>query len=289
MVVLVPLWLWSHESSTRAEEPGTHPDQEQSRGDRLGLADLAGYRAALAGKPVADDATAADPPIPVRFRDLWDHPGAFQGRRVTVQGRVERVFRQGPAGTFPPLVEAWLFSTAGDPFCVVFPRSGATIEGGREPGIADRAAGDHGQETRAAAPGVLDAGRRVRFTGTFLRMIRYKGGDGPRLVPMIVGDRPPQAAPVETDGDRSGSAASGEPRGGPSTRGPDIAGSVWLPAGWVLGLALALLAAGMIARQHLREPRRPDRSVRRTRSLEETEADLPLRFVDSPDESPPRT
>jgi hypothetical protein len=233
----------------------------------LGLSDLAGYRAALAGKPTADDAQPADPPIPVQFRDLWDHPGTFQGRRVTVQGRVERVFRQGPVGTFPPLVEVWLFSTAGDPYCVVFPRSGATIEGGREPGIAD-------------------AGRRVRFTGTFLKMIRYMGGDGARLVPVIVGDRPPQAAPVETDQDRSGSAADGAALGGPSSR---VAGSAWLPAGWVLGLALALLAAGMIARQHLREPRRRDRSLIRTRVLEETEADLPLRFVDSPDEPPPLT
>ena len=259
MTMLIPLWLWAPEGSLRADEPGTPPDPQSSHGDRLSLADLAGYSAALAGKPTADAAQPADAPIPVQFRDLWDHPGTFRGRRVTVQGRVERVFRQGPVGTFPSLVEAWLFSTAGDPFCVVFPRSGATIAGDRE-------------------PGVLAAGRRVRFTGTFLKMIRYTGGDGPRLVPMIVGEQPPRAAPVASDSGPSGSAA----------RGPGVAGSAWLPDGWVLGLALALLAAGMIARQHLREPRRPNRSLIRTPTPREMAADLPLRFVDSPEESPPQ-
>ena len=33
----------------------------------------------------------------------------------------------------------------------------------------------------------------VRFTGTFLKMVRYAGGDGARLAPLIVGDRLPVA------------------------------------------------------------------------------------------------
>ena len=61
---------------------------------RLTLADLATYRAALAGKVTADDASAADPPAPSSFKDLWSRPDAFRGRRVTVEGRIERIFRQ---------------------------------------------------------------------------------------------------------------------------------------------------------------------------------------------------
>ena len=36
-----------------------------------------------------------------KFKDLWNRPDVFRGRRVTVQGRVVRIFRQGPVGSFP--------------------------------------------------------------------------------------------------------------------------------------------------------------------------------------------
>ena len=54
---------------------------------RLGLADLAAYRAALSGKATADDAHASGPMRPVTFHDLWDHPETWRGRRVQVRGR----------------------------------------------------------------------------------------------------------------------------------------------------------------------------------------------------------
>ena len=133
---------------------------------RLGLADLAAYRAALSGKATVDDARTAEPVRPVTFHDLWDHPQTWRGRRVQVQGKVARIFRQDTVGDFPPLAEVWLTTTEGDLFCTVFPT--------------------------AAVP---EPGQDVRFTGTFLRTIRYAGSDQPRLAPWIVGDRPPAAWP----------------------------------------------------------------------------------------------
>ncbi|HZW31467.1 MAG TPA: hypothetical protein VFF52_12220 [Isosphaeraceae bacterium] len=262
-IMLIPLGLSALDGSAGADEPGTNPDQDRSRGDRLSLADLAAYRAALSGRPTADDARPADPPVPVQFRDLWTHPGTFQGRRVTVRGRVERMFRQGPIGSFPPLVEAWIFSTAGDPFCVVFPLP--VVERGHDAGATP------------PPPAVPQPGHWVRFTGTFLKMIRYTGADGARVVPLIVGDRTPHRAPVEAEGDRS--ATGGNPRGssGPGPGGAGVAGSA---GGWLLALALALLAAGTIARQHLRG------AGRRARLLQESAPDPPLQFIDSPEESP---
>ncbi len=87
-----------------------HPwfSRVEGQEDRLGLADLAGYRAALSGKATADDAGAADPPAQVRFRDLWERPDAFRGRHVIVEGRVVRIFRQEAVGSFPALAEVWI-------------------------------------------------------------------------------------------------------------------------------------------------------------------------------------
>jgi hypothetical protein len=133
----------------------------------LTVADLAAYRAALSAAGTRDA-----PPIRVTFRELWDHPATYQGRRVQVVGRVVRRFRQGSFGTFPPLEEAWAVSPASDPFCLVFPE-----------------------------PGPKSAGRvegQVRFVGTFLRMVEYAGGDGSRLAPLIVGSVAPTAATAET-------------------------------------------------------------------------------------------
>jgi hypothetical protein len=125
----------------------------------LALTDLTAYRAALEGK-TAGSAT------PVTFRELWDHPDRFEGRRVRVEGTLTRRFRQGALGTFPALVEAWAVSPAGDPFCLVFP----------EP---------------RSAKAELALGSQVTFEGTFLRKVRYQGSDTARLAPLVVGDRPP--------------------------------------------------------------------------------------------------
>ena len=94
--VLVFLWLSASGGLAWADESETRQD------DQLSLADLVGYCAALSGKATADDARPSDPPARVGFRDLWERPDAYRGRRVTVRGRVARIFRQGPVGSFPP-------------------------------------------------------------------------------------------------------------------------------------------------------------------------------------------
>ena len=140
-----------------------------ARDHGLTLADLEAYRAALVDRTTG--------PVPtVRFRDLWDHPEAHAGKPVAVAGRIARLFRQPAVGEFPPLVEAWVVSSEGDPLCVVFP-------GGE-------------------AAKVPEVGTSVRFTGTFLRRVEYHSGDVPRLAPLIVGPRPPTAPPgaPETEG-----------------------------------------------------------------------------------------
>jgi hypothetical protein len=111
----------------------------------LTLADLAAYPAAL-----SPPRGAPEPPAVVGFHALWDHPATYQGRRVQVEGRLVRRFRQGSFGTFPPLEEAWVFSPSGDPFCLVFPAAPET-------------------GTRVSEP--------LRFTGTFLKLIEYKAAD----------------------------------------------------------------------------------------------------------------
>ena len=115
----------------------------------------------------------------VGFRELWNHPTTYQGRRVQVQGRLVRRFRQGSFGTFPPLEEAWVFSPAGDPFCLVFP--------------APRDLGETKAETKTKMPGAAGS---VRFAGTFLKLLEYQGADGPRRAPLIVGPAPPVAVTV---------------------------------------------------------------------------------------------
>src|SRR4051794_99344 len=88
-----------------------------------GLADPPGYRAALEDRPGPEGPVAA-----VGFRDLWDHSQRYRGRRVRVDGRIVRQFRQAPVGLFPALTEAWMVSPAGDPFCLVFPTAGPGAE-----------------------------------------------------------------------------------------------------------------------------------------------------------------
>jgi hypothetical protein len=168
----------------------------------LSLADLEAYRVALARQP---DASA---PL-VRFRDLWDRPEAFAGRPVMVEGRLARIFRQPRLGEFPPLVEAWVVSEVGDPFCVVF----ADENGNHSPEI----------------------GTSVRFSGTFLRRIKYQGGDTARIVPLIVGPRPPSSLTPRTSFELWS----------------------WSSVDWIMGLGAAGVIALFLARRHYSRPVAP--------------------------------
>jgi hypothetical protein len=246
--------------------------RDEEPGDRIGLADQAAYRAALSGKPTADDARPSDPPKPVGFRDLWEHPEAHRGRRITIRGRLERTFRQGAVGSFPPLVEAWVFSAAGDPFCVVYPRPDESSGESPPAGGSDK--------------GKAGPGRPVRFTGTFLKTVRYPAGDGERLAPLIVGDRPPVPQPAaEADGgpDAPTSGAGGIFRaiGGGDGRSGAGRGS-WTIETVAMGLILAAIAALMIVWQHLRAARVDERAVSRRRRRDVATPDPPLHFIDSP-------
>ncbi len=188
----------------------------------VGLADLPAYRAALDGKP-------AGAAVPAAFRDLWDRPDAFAGKRVRIEGRVVRRFHQGKFGTFPALVESWATTPAGDPLCLVYPSV---------------------SEARGDGPGAL-----VQFEGVYLRRVPYRGGDGERLAPLIVGAAPPT---VTTP------APAKEPK--------KPAGSV--PYDWAIGLGAAGLIALALARYHVRKPSRPILPIHRA-------IDPPPEFLDS--------
>jgi hypothetical protein len=221
-IMLVQPWF----SGVEAQEEG-----------RFGLADLAGYRAALSGKPTADDAKTSDTPIPVGFHDLWERPDAFRGRRVAVEGRVVRIFRQPPVGSFPALAEVWITSTSGNPFCLVSPQTGSIP--------------------------IPEPGRDIRFTGTFLKMLRYAASDGARLAPLIVGERPPTQPPTSANRGSDHPAFS-------------LDGWSWSPATWALGLSAAALAGGLLARWHLNSP--PPKLDRR--AIDRGTSDPPLEFID---------
>jgi hypothetical protein len=141
-------------------------------GERLSTADLAAYGRALIDTP----ATAE----PVDFRALWEEGDRYRGQRVEVRGRVVRRLAQPAFGDFPPLTEAWLLTPGDNPICLVYPTS-----------VGEAAAGRPG-----------DA---VRFVGTYLRRVRYDGGDGPRLAPLLVGPRAPELAPASRPVPRPGS------------------------------------------------------------------------------------
>jgi len=200
----------------------------------LTLSDLTPYRAAL-------ERPAEGPAAAVTFRDLWNDPSRYRGRRVRVEGRVVRRFKQGAVGTFPALVEVWAVSPAGDPFCLVFPAPAATPEG-------------EGRPTPDAAPGAS-----VRFEGTYLKRLRYRGSDTDRLAPLIVGPRPPTVtAPAPPRGAAGDSAG---PQGGADR------------VAWVFGLVAAGLVGLALARRHLNAPpRRPSRTA--------GEEEPPPEFVD---------
>jgi hypothetical protein len=225
------------------------PAQEQGEGDdlasRLGLADLAAYRAALAGRATVDDARASEPPRSMLFRQLWDTPDVWRGCRVQVTGRIARVFRQEAVGSFPALVEAWLSTPTGDLICTVFPTHGDA-----------------------------KIGQSVDFTGTFLKLIRYSAGDQARLAPLVVGDRPPAPATV-TNTPASGPGLSPAP----GSSGPSGSRSV---LAWLLGLIAALAAAGLLAWRHVRWPAASHTRgySGRHKAAFSTSGDAPLEFIE---------
>jgi hypothetical protein len=135
---------------------GTAPD-----GSALTSADLPKYREALAAASPAEP-----PPRPVKFAELWRDADRFVGRRVIVEGVVVRRFGQGPIGEFPALTEAWIDAGEKNLICLAFP-------------------------TTAQSRLALGQGEGIRFSGTFLKTLRYRA-DVDRLAPLIVGAGPPE-------------------------------------------------------------------------------------------------
>jgi hypothetical protein len=230
---------------------------------QLGLTDLVKYRAALMGKATADDASPADPPVYVSFRDLWNRPDVFRGRHVTTDGRVQRIFRQGPIGSFPALAEIWIVSPAGDVFCLVAPHRSSTSE------LPEHG---HSQEDHATPQRIPKPGQTVRFTGTFLKMIRYRARDGDRLAPLIVGDQPPALVREIAKANRASSFAD------------NIVGQqVGSAASWLLLLILALLTAGMLAWKHLHTPMRRSVVIDPGRGIDRADLNPALEFIEPHD------
>ncbi len=233
----------------------------------LSLADLASYRAALAGKATVDDARASDLAVRVVFKDLWNRSEAFRGRRVTVEGRVQRIFRQGPVGSFPALSEIWIVSSTSDPFCLVV---------SQESGTTKRSVDDHSPEPRRTFHQIPKAGQMVRFTGTFLKIVRFPAGDGNRLAPLIVGNQPPVAV-------RDVARANGSHPLSTNDQGGGWAES---PGSWLLGLTLMLVTAGAIARRHLRvNSERVELRNQRRKAATSLGNDPPLEFLEAPQQT----
>jgi hypothetical protein len=227
---------------------------------RIGLADLTAYRSALRGNATADDFRASDSPRPVSFPELWACAKEWQGRRVLITGKVARIFRQGSVGGFPPLVEAWLSTPAGDLLCIVFPEG-------------------ESQEKKSS----LTLGKQITFTGTFLRSIRYLAADQARLAPLIVGDRQP---------DRPAASADKELATDRYLRGIGGIQSLdhereqefesWSWGSWWIGLPLGLVAMGVLAWQHLRGPPvQAKRFAGQSVGLNSTLANPVLEFIES--------
>jgi hypothetical protein len=173
------------------------PDDEP-----LDVADLPAYKEAL-------EAKSTSPARRVTFHDLWDHPEAYRGQRVEVEARVARRFRQPAHGTFPALVEAWAWTPAGDLFCWEYP------------------------DTASAQ---LPINQTLRFTGTFLRRVRYQASDRERLAPLIVGNAQP--VPLKS--------------AGRSIVSPELGSQ----ADWLIGSVAAGAVILVLALQHLRRPPR---------------------------------
>ena len=85
-------------------------------------------------------------------------------------------------------------------------------------------------------PSIAALGRSVRFTGTFLKMVRYEAGDGGRLAPLVVGDQLPVPVSGEPETDRYSAVES------PATMSPVLGsgqtGVAIKIAYWTIGLVL---------------------------------------------------
>jgi hypothetical protein len=251
------------------ESQAFRSDDDPETSHQLSLTDLAGYAAALSGKPTAEGARQTDPPVRVKFKDLWNRPDRFRGRRVTVEGRVMRIFRQGPLGTFPALAEVWITSPAGDPFCVVFPQGGSNGQTETGPGDPASIRAEEAKDEQMDR-GMPAQGRVVQFTGTFLKMVRYAGADTNRLAPLIVGDERPVLIPA----DRIESNKDGA-----LLRATDDGDAAIKLIYWALGLAAAGLVAVGLARRHLHGP---IASSRRRMKSADLSPDPPLEFIEPP-------
>jgi hypothetical protein len=231
--------------------------------DQLNLADLVNYRAALTGKATADDARSSDPAVRVAFKDLWHRPEVFRGRRVMVEGRIQRIFRQGPVGDFPALAEIWIASATGDPFCLVIPLK--TDAFGVSSHIQNAGA-------EAATKELPRLGQSVRFTGIYLKMVRYAADDADRLAPLVVGNQPP----VYVRGGLKTANANSVPTNNPGSDWNTWAGS------WPLILIVTLLVTGTLVIRHSRlVSQQLERRQRQQRATASLGADPPLEFVDT--------
>ena len=116
-------------------------------------------------------------------------------------------------------------------------------------------------------------GQTVRFTGTFLKMIRYAAGDGDRLAPLVVGDQPPVPVREAAKANRASSFSV-----------DNVVGR-WTgsPISWLVGLTLALLAAGVLARHQLRVPFRRSAAMSPAPKFHSAGPDPPLEFIDPRD------
>jgi hypothetical protein len=230
---------------------------------QLSLADLVKYHAALSGKVTVNDARASHTAVQVVFQDLWNRPEAFRGRRVIVEGRVQRIFRQGPIGDFPALAEIWIASPASNPFCLVVPQESVP---------ARRSVNDQSLDPAKTSQQMPKLGQLVRFTGTFLKVVRFSAGDGARLAPLVVGDQPPVPVRDVTAANGSRSFSANDP------------GSWWAKSRgswWLLGLTLALVAAGALARRHLRlQAHQTEIRNRHRKASAVLGGDPPLEFVE---------
>ncbi len=135
----------------------------QADGGSLSSADLPAFRRAL--EPSKETAE------PVDFLDLWEHPDRHRDRVVRLSGRYARRFHQPAHGGFPALTELWLSTPPGNLFCLVYPTQDTELKPSNE---------------------------TLEFEGTFLRLLRYSSGDGPRLAPLIVGPDPPRVVSTHT-------------------------------------------------------------------------------------------
>lgn len=203
----------------------------------LDLTDLPALRQAIEDEP------PRVPPVIATFRELWDDSKALLGRPVIVEGRVVRLFHQGPVGEFPALVEIWLATPAGDVLCATCP--------------------EHTPTDPNATP-IPQIGQWVEFIGTYFRKIGYPARDGTRIAPLVVGSR----APVVVE--QHDQAATDAP--------PPAPPSAWTP--WGFGIVLVISAAACLTAWRLREAAW---SRRKSRTIRDIEPDPPIEFINDRD------